>query len=91
MELLNNVDTIIYGRLTYEMMAGFWPSAPGEFAERTNKIQKLVCSKTLTETPWGDWNNARPINGEIIEKYQRSNNSPAWIWLYTAAAALCVN
>lgn len=26
-ELLNAVDTILFGRVTYQMMASYWPSA----------------------------------------------------------------
>jgi dihydrofolate reductase len=52
-KLLDSVDTILYGRLTYQMMAGYWPRAHGGFADRTNQLPKLVFSSTLDETPWG--------------------------------------
>ncbi|KIL40412.1 hypothetical protein SD70_13405 [Gordoniibacillus kamchatkensis] len=68
MELLESVDAIIYGRTTYEMMAGFWPYAPGDFAARTNALQKYVFSNDLKATPWGEWNNARPISGDFAEE-----------------------
>jgi dihydrofolate reductase len=75
-ELLNSVDTILYGRVTYEMMAGYWPNATGGFAERTNQLPKLVFSSTLDETPWGNWDNARPLNGTLSEEVAKLENEP---------------
>jgi dihydrofolate reductase len=66
--LLDTVGTILYGRATYELMAGYWPYATGSFADRTNKLPKIVFSNTLEKTPWGEWNNARPIKGNIAEE-----------------------
>jgi len=68
LDLLESVDTLLYGRVTYEMMAGFWPDAPGRFAERTNQLEKIVFTTTLKETPWGQWKNARPLQGNIVEE-----------------------
>ncbi|WP_281272166.1 dihydrofolate reductase family protein [Paenibacillus flagellatus] len=76
MNLLESVDAIIYGRVTYEMMAGFWPYAPGPFAARTNELQKYVVTGTLKETPWGTWNNARPLSGKLSEEIERLKNEP---------------
>jgi dihydrofolate reductase len=71
LDLLRSVDTILYGRATYEMMAGFWPHATGSFADRTNQLQKIVFSKTLKETPWGEWKNAKPVNGDIAQEVSK--------------------
>ena len=76
MELLESVDTIIYGRTTYEMMASFWPYAPGDFAARTNKLRKIIFSKNLKETPWGEWDNARPVSGDIAEEIAKLKQQP---------------
>jgi dihydrofolate reductase len=75
-DLINAVDTILYGRATYQMMAGYWPHAGGDFAERTNQLPKLVFTSTLDETPWGDWGNARPVNGELAEVIVKLKNEP---------------
>ena len=40
------------GRVTYEEMAGFWPTATGDYAEPMNRIPKVVFSRTLTRAPW---------------------------------------
>jgi len=71
LELLNTIDTIIYGEATYNLMVGFWPHAPGPFAERTNKIEKRIVSKKLTNTPWGEWNNASPLTGDLGDEIKK--------------------
>jgi dihydrofolate reductase len=75
-ELIDSVDTILYGRATYEMMVGYWPNAAGSFADRTNRLPKLVFTTTLGETPWGDWGNARPVNGALADEAAKLKNAP---------------
>jgi dihydrofolate reductase len=58
---LREVDTLLFGRVTYQMMAGYWPSAgpeEGEFAEIMNGIAKVVFSTTLSDADV-TWSNAR--------------------------------
>ena len=50
-DLIDSVETILYGRVTHQMMVGYWPQASGSFADRTNRMPKLVFSSTLDETP----------------------------------------
>ena len=54
---LNDVDTLLFGRVTYEHMAAFWPTAEAEAAlpvttGRMRALRKLVVSSTLTEVTW---------------------------------------
>ncbi len=58
------------------MMAGYWPHATGSFADRTNRLPKLVFSSTLDATPWGDWDNARPVNGPLADEVAKLKNEP---------------
>ena len=58
------------------MMADYWPQASGSFADRTNRLPKLVFSSTLAETPWGDWNNARPVKAALADKVAKLKNEP---------------
>jgi dihydrofolate reductase len=53
---MEDVDLIVYGRKTYELMVPYWPDvakeksgtkAVNEFAERLNAIDKVVFSRTL--------------------------------------------
>ncbi len=40
------------GRVTYESLAGAWPTYTGEFADRMNAIPKHVVSTTLENPEW---------------------------------------
>ncbi len=51
-DMLNSVDTLLFGRVTYELMARFWPSPDAIkndplVAERMNNLSKIVFSRTL--------------------------------------------
>jgi dihydrofolate reductase len=51
-DLLNSADTLLFGRVTYQMMAAYWPtpeaiSADPVIAERMNNLPKIVFSTTL--------------------------------------------
>ena len=60
-EQLDEVDTLLFGRKTYELMASFWPTyqpkmketADAEVAQKMNSLTKIVCSRTLSSAPWG--------------------------------------
>jgi dihydrofolate reductase len=56
-EQLDEADTLLFGRKTYEHMAAFWPaeaaaqSAP-EVANRMNGFDKIVVSRSLPSLSW---------------------------------------
>ncbi len=73
---LSTVDCLLFGRVTYEMMAGFWPNAVESdpvIAARMNGLQKLVFSRTL---PTLDWKNSRLLKGEIAEEVSTLKKQP---------------
>ena len=39
---------LLFGRVTYELMANYWPNATGEVADFMNAPPKYVFSRTLT-------------------------------------------
>ena len=54
---LDDIDTLVFGRRTYEGMASYWPTPAaldGDpiVAERMNGIRKVVFSKSLPEATW---------------------------------------
>ena len=51
---LEGVDALLLGRVTYQIWAAFWPTAPGDdgFAAKMNGLTKYVVSKTLREASW---------------------------------------
>lgn len=57
--MTNKSDTALYGRVTYEMMQSYWPTAGDdpnaskhdkEHSAWYNKVSKVVLSKTIAET-----------------------------------------
>jgi dihydrofolate reductase len=55
---LDEIDTLLFGRVTYELMAGYWPTPAArqddpEVAEKMNGIHKIVVSRSLRAATWG--------------------------------------
>jgi dihydrofolate reductase len=75
-----NVDLHLMGRVTYEEMAGFWPTSDHPYAAPMNQIAKVVFSKTLERAEWVDTQIARgELASEIAElKRQPGNDLLAW-------------
>jgi dihydrofolate reductase len=60
-ELLGNAGTLLYGRITFQLMESYWPTVvktptgnkpADEFAVTIDKIPKIVFSNTLKEVEW---------------------------------------
>ena len=57
-EQLDEADTLLFGRKTYQMMASYWRTDAAvqddpEVAGRMNRMKKIVCSRALTTPDWG--------------------------------------
>ena len=72
-ELLRNADTLIYGRITYQLMESYWPTVVknptgqkpmDEFAVLIDNISKIVYSRTLKSV---DWKNST-LKKEIVKE-----------------------
>jgi dihydrofolate reductase len=72
--MLGTVDTILLGRVAYQLFVDYWPTADmdssiiGQLAYKINHAEKIVFSKTLENVTWGKWNNARLVRGDIAEE-----------------------
>ncbi len=73
-DMLNNIDTILFGRVTYQLFESYWPLAPNdpeatksivEFADKINAIPKIVFSNTLQDV---GWNNTKLVKGNVEEE-----------------------
>nr|WP_082269109.1 dihydrofolate reductase family protein [Leptospira interrogans] len=54
-DFLDQVDVLLFGRITYELMANYWPTAIVDnpiIATKMNEITKIVFSKTLANVKW---------------------------------------
>lgn len=75
-EMFKTVDTILYGRKTFELMSAYWPNATDNDATIThmmNKLPKIVFSNTLSKA---DWNNSKIINENIPEEIHELKKLP---------------
>lgn len=80
-EGLKSGSTLLFGRVTYQMMAGYWPTPMAAkndpvVAEGMNRAEKIVFSRTLKKA---DWSNTRVVSGDIAEeirKLKRSSGPP---------------
>jgi dihydrofolate reductase len=86
-KLMNTVDTILLGRKTYQMFAGYWPKVTKgkekAFADKLNSLPKIVFSNTLESAPWGDWEEAEIVRNEAtkeIAKLKRRSGKDMVIW-----------
>ena len=75
------IDTLLYGRRMYELMAGYWPtadqgpSAPGvivEYARIWKPVPKVVFSSTLERVDL----NSRLIRGDAVAEVARLKAQP---------------
>ncbi|MBI5473815.1 MAG: dihydrofolate reductase family protein [Ignavibacteriae bacterium] len=62
LEQLNQCNSLVFGRVTYEGMAAYWTKETGTIADLMNSIPKIVFSKTLSKA---DWNNTRLVKDNV--------------------------
>ncbi|HLE14602.1 MAG TPA: dihydrofolate reductase family protein [Anaerolineales bacterium] len=77
-EQTSAVDTILFGRVTYELMAGYWPTPAATtddpvIADLMNRLPKIVFSRTLQKA---EWNNTRLIKDHIAEEITTLKQQP---------------
>ncbi len=66
---------LLLGRVTYEIFAGYWPSAPDDPMTATmNRLPKLVASTTLKEPL--HWQNSSLVPGDIAEAIPKLKEEP---------------
>ncbi|PJZ31280.1 riboflavin biosynthesis protein RibD [Leptospira kmetyi] len=78
-DLLNNVDSLIFGRKTYELMASYWPTQGAIeddpiVASKMNELTKIVYSKTINKS---GWQNVKFFRGDNLrEELNELKNLP---------------
>jgi dihydrofolate reductase len=85
-DFLNKVDAILLGRVAYQLLADYWPTAipkltmprnSGEehpfIIERMNSLPKIVLSKTLDKV---EWKNSTLIKENIKEEILKLKQRP---------------
>ena len=75
---LNDVDTLLFGRVTYQGMASYWPTPFAKendpiIADKMNTIPKIVFSKTLDKA---EWQNTRLVKEHVAEEIANLKQQP---------------
>ena len=69
---------LVFGRVTYEMMAGFWPTPQAaemlpDVAAGMNRMRKFVFSRTLTRV---EWQGTTLVKGDLVAEAKRLKEQP---------------
>ena len=83
-KVIETCDTALYGRVTYEMMAAFWPTAEelpfaktsrhiGQHARWVNPAKKIVVTQSLHEATW---HNTQIIKGDVVNAIRALKAEP---------------
>jgi dihydrofolate reductase len=92
-ELLKKADLILYGRVTYELMLSYWPTAATDlsitkgmlrFANTLNPMRKIVYSTTLKNVGW----NTQLVDALIPEDILKMKAEPGGDILLGGGAAI---
>ncbi len=79
-DMIKPFDTIVFGRVTYQLFEGYWPNAATDpatsredriIAERINEMAKVVFSKTLTTVAWKNTRLLHEIAPDEIAKWKQ--------------------
>lgn len=82
----DTIDTILLGRETYRMFAGYWPNTTNDddpASDVLNKTPKIVFSKTLDRAPWGKWAEASVVRtdaAEAVGKLKAQSGKDLVLW-----------
>ena len=69
---------LLFGRITYELMASYWPTPAAmrslpDVAKGMNSLPKVVFSRTLDKV---SWNNTRLMKGNLAEEIRAMKKEP---------------
>lgn len=75
---LNEIDTLVFGRVTYQLMAAYWPTPVARendsmVADLMNHAAKIVVSRTLDKA---EWENSRVVKDNIADEIARLKHQP---------------
>jgi dihydrofolate reductase len=74
-EGIGAADALLFGRITYEAMAAYWPNQPDDepFAATINRFAKYVVSNTLDDV---SWQNSTLIKGDVVAEITKLKEQP---------------
>jgi dihydrofolate reductase len=90
---LNEIDTLLFGWKTYDLMAGYWPSEPGKqespvIADKMNEMQKITFSRKERKV---EWENTRLVKDNVGWEIMKLKNQPGKDIAIFGSSNLCVS
>lgn len=75
---LNSAGGLVFGRVTYQLMASYWPTDVAVkndpiVAGKMNTLPKIVFSRTLDKV---EWKNTRLVKGDVAEEISNLKEQP---------------
>jgi dihydrofolate reductase len=88
----NNLDTVLFGRRTYDLMAEFWPTAEAvqldkETSDWMTRARKIVVSEPFKPT----WENTEVVSGNVTENIAKLKQEPGTDIALLGSNMLCVS
>src|SRR2546426_12161181 len=68
-----STDMLLFGRVTYEGMASYWPTAKDKIADFMNSVPKIVFSRTLKKA---EWSNTRLVKESAEKEVAKLKQAP---------------
>lgn len=70
---LDRIDTLLFGRVTYELMASYWPTEAAlsddpDVARRMNALKKIYFSREPEKLTWNNTTQLHDINVDDIQR-----------------------
>jgi dihydrofolate reductase len=75
-EQWETADALLFGRVTFEEMRGYWPLQTDDttgIAAYLDRVNKYVVSSTLTDPNWA---NTAVLRGSLVEEVEALKSSP---------------
>jgi dihydrofolate reductase len=71
--LLDSVSTLLFGRITYQKLAGYWPTSAADqndptITHKMNSLSKIIFSTTLSSV---EWNNSILIKENVTDEIKK--------------------
>jgi dihydrofolate reductase len=75
-EQQENADAVLFGRVTFEEMRGYWPRQADDetgVSEYLNRVSKYVVSSTMTDP---QWERSTVLSGDLEDEVRRLKEEP---------------
>lgn len=84
-QVRGDIRTYVFGRATYQMFAGFWPTPAGKavnpyFAKILNEGRKVVFSKSLKQATWENTVIEREADASTLDRIKASGDGDCLIF-----------